>query len=315
MRVLSSRKTNGENILPPLKVSDELEIAGIDKAEKTTAPPPRYSEATLVKVLEENGIGRPSTYAPTISTIIERKYVEKNEEKRLHPLEIGLLVNDILVEHFPQIVDISFTADIEEDFDEIAEGKKKWVPVIRAFYKPFHKNIESKIKTVKKEQYQEKLDRQCPECGGDLIVRFGRFGKFIACANFPNCRYTEKTDAEKKIDEENGGVLCELCGAPMVVKRGKYGMFLGCSNYPNCKNIKKIEKKTGISCPRCGQGELVARRSKKGKTFYGCNRYPQCDFALWNKPTGEKCPKCGSLVVYDMKGKEKCSNKECNYEK
>ena len=315
LNALSSRKTNGENFLPSLKVSDELEVDSISAEEKSTTPPPRYSEATLVKVLEENGIGRPSTYAPTISTIIERKYVDKNEEKRLYPLEIGFLVNDILTEHFPQIVDIGFTANIEEDFDEIAEGKKKWVPMIREFYRPFHKNIESKIKTVKKEDYQEKLDRKCPECGGDLVLKFGRFGKFIACTNYPKCKYTEKTDEEKKIDEENNGVICDICGAKMVVKRGRFGAFLGCSNYPECKNIKKIENKTGITCPKCQKGEIVERKSKKGRTFYGCNAYPNCDFALWNKPTGEKCPQCQGLLVFGMKGKIKCSNKECGYEK
>ncbi|MDR3559770.1 MAG: DNA topoisomerase, partial [Candidatus Pacebacteria bacterium] len=201
LRVFSGKKT-AENLLPPIEKTDELEIAKIDKEEKSTTPPPRYSEASLVKVLEENGIGRPSTYAPTISTIIDRKYVERNDEKRLIPLEIGLLVNDILVEHFPDIVDTGFTAGIEEDFDKIAEGKKDWVPVIAEFYKPFHKNIESKAKTVKKEDYQEKLDRQCPDCGGDLIVKFGRFGKFIACSNYPECRYTEKTAAEKELQEK-----------------------------------------------------------------------------------------------------------------
>jgi len=314
MKVMSSRNTNGENMLPHLSVSDELEIADIKTEEKSTTSPPRYSEASLVKVLEENGIGRPSTYAPTISTIIDRKYVEKNEEKRLFPLEIGLVVNDLLVEHFPQIVDTGFTANIEEDFDKIAEGKEKWVPVISAFYKPFHKNIADKVKTVKKEDFQEKLDKKCPECGGDLIIKFGRFGKFIACSNFPNCKYTEKTGEEKKIEEENSGEICDICGAPMVVKRGKYGVFLGCSNYPECKGIKRIENKTGIKCPKCNEGEIVARKSKRGKTFYGCNSYPKCNFALWNKPTGEKCPDCGSLLVFSMKGKINCSNKECKHE-
>jgi len=314
LKAFSSRKTE-ENLLPPLEPEDELEIAEIDKEEKSTTPPPRYSEASLVKILEENGIGRPSTYAPTISTIIDRKYVEKNEEKRLYPLEIGLLVNDILVEHFPQIVDTGFTANIEEDFDAIAEGKKEWVPVIAAFYKPFHKNIESKVKTVKKEDFQEKLDRKCPKCGGGLIVKFGRFGKFIACENYPTCKHTEKTEDEKKIDEQNSGEICDICGAPMVVKRGKFGAFLGCSNYPECKGIKKIEKKTGLPCPKCGKGEIVERKSKRGRIFYGCSSYPDCDFALWNKPTGEKCSKCGSLMVHAAKGKAKCSNKECGFEK
>lgn len=230
-------------------------------------------------------------------------------------MEIGNVVNEALVLHFPQIVDIKFTATIEEEFDEIAEGKKAWIPVIRDFYEPFHKNLKEKTKEVKKESFQEKLDRSCPECGGELIMKHGRFGKFIACSNYPNCRYTEKTDSEKKMDEEFKEEVCEKCGSKMVVKRGKFGTFLGCSNYPECKNIRKIENKTGIKCPKCGQGDIVERKSKRGRLFYGCNTYPKCDFALWNKPTGEECPKCKSLLVFAAKGKMKCSNKECGFEK
>ncbi len=277
-------KTNGENILPKMKMGDKLDLIKVSSEEKSTTSPPRYSEATLIKVLEENGIGRPSTYAPTIATIIERKYVDKNEERRLYPLEIGTIVNDLLVSHFPEVVDIKFTATVEEDFDEIAEGKNQWVPVIRKFYEPFHQRLEAKTKEVKKEDVLEKLDRPCPECGGDLIVKFGRFGKFIACANFPNCRYTEKTEEEKKLDEENSGVICDQCGAPMVVKRGKYGAFLGCSRYPECKGIKKIENEIGMKCPKCGEGEVIIKKSKRGKIFYGCNQYPKCDFVSWTKP-------------------------------
>lgn len=315
LKAYSGKKLAEENILPSLKVKEKLEIAEIEIQEKSTAAPPRYTEASLVKIMEEFGIGRPSTYAPTISTIIERKYIDKNDEKRLFPLEIGLVVNDLLVEHFPKIVDTSFTANLEEDFDKIAEGKKKWVPIIEKFYKPFHKNLESKNKEVKKESFQEKLDRNCPECGGDLVIKFGRFGKFIACSNFPTCRYTEKTSEEKKLDEENAGEICDVCGAKMVVKRGRFGTFLGCSNYPECKGIKKIENKTGIKCPKCDLGEIVERKSKKGRSFFGCNNYPKCDFALWQKPTGKKCPRCDSLMTFVAKGKEKCSNKECGYEK
>jgi DNA topoisomerase-1 len=303
-----------ENLLPEMKEKDSLDLLQVLSEQKFTQPPARYSEATLVKVLEEYGIGRPSTYAPTISTIIERKYVSKDENKRLFPEEIGLLVSDLLVEHFGSIVDYKFTAKMEENLDEIAEGKKEWVPIIRDFYEPFHKNLLSKTKTIKKEDFQEKLEKSCPECGGDLIVKFGRFGKFIACSNYPNCRYTEKTESEKKEDSENSGETCELCGAPMVVKRGKFGTFLGCSKYPECKNIKKIEKKTGIQCPKCGKGEIVERKSKRGRLFFGCNAYPNCDFAMWNKPTGNKCPKCDSLMAFAAKGKEKCSNKECGFE-
>ena len=304
-------KTTSENLLPKIKVGEKLDLVEASAAQKETSAPPRYNEATLVKVMEENGIGRPSTYAPTISTILERKYVDKNEEKRLYPLEIGTLVNDLLVAHFPEIVDIKFTATIELDFDKIADGKRKWVPVIAEFYKPFHKNLKDKTKEVKKEDFQEKLDRQCPVCGGDLIMKFGRFGKFIACSNYPECKHTEKTDEEKKVDEEHKGEICDVCGAPMAVKRGRFGTFLGCSNYPECKGIKKIENKTGVHCPQCDKGEIVERKSKKGRAFFGCNNYPNCKFALWSKPTGEKCPQCGSLLVFAPKGATRCSSKEC----
>jgi DNA topoisomerase I len=312
LKVYGEKVPVTENILPPLKEKELLSLIEIKALQKFTTPPPRYSEAALVKVLEENGIGRPSTYAPTLSTIIDRKYVEKNEERKLYPLEIGILVNDLLVEHFPQIVDMHFTVQMEEDLDQIAEGKKKWVPVIKKFYEPFHKNLEEKSKEIKKENILEKLSRNCPECGGDLLVRFGRYGKFIACNNYPNCKYTEKTEEEKKVEEENSGEKCEKCGSPMVVKRGKYGSFLGCSKYPDCKNLKKIQNKIGIKCPKCKEGDILERRSKRGKTFYGCSRYPDCDFSLWNKPTGEICKTCSSLMIYDMKNGTKCSNKECS---
>jgi len=304
-----------ENMLPKLKKDDILNLVNAISEQKSTTPPPRYNEASLVKVLEENGIGRPSTYAPIISTIMERKYVDRNEEKRLFPLKIGTVVNDLLVANFPEIVDIKFTATIEEDFDRIAEGRINWIPVIREFYEPFHQQLEAKEKEVKKEDIHEKLDKKCPDCGGDLIVRFGRFGKFIACSNFPNCKFTEKTAEEKKIDEENSGEVCNKCGAPMIVKRGRFGAFLGCSKYPECKNIKGIENKLGIKCPKCGKGDVVERRSKKGRSFFGCSRYPECDFVMWNKPTGKICEKCGALMTFGAKGKQKCSSKECGFEK
>lgn len=311
LKVYGDKLPVTENLLPELTEKEILDLVAVNAEQKFSSAPPRYSEAALVKAMEEHGIGRPSTYAPTLATIMERAYVDKNEAKRLFPLEIGFLVNDLLVEHFPQIVDIEFTAKMEREFDEIAENKIEWVPMIRAFYEPFHKNLASKQDSVKKEDYLEKLEKPCPKCGGDLIVKFGRFGKFIACANFPNCKYTEKTADEKKVDAENSGVICDKCGAPMVVKRGKFGAFLGCSKYPDCKGIKRIEKSTGIKCPKCGKGEISERKSKRGKLFYGCTAYPNCDFALWSKPTGEKCPKCSSLLVFAAKGETRCSNKEC----
>lgn len=315
LKIYGDKIPVSENLLPEIKEGEKLALAEIKSEQKFTLPPARFSEATLVKAMEENGIGRPSTYAPTISTIIERKYVEKDENRKLFPLEIGLLVSDLLVEHFSEIVDYQFTANMENDLDAIAEGKKQWIPVIKNFYVPFHKNLASKTKEVKKETYQEKLDRSCPECGGDLIVKFGRFGKFIACSNYPNCKHTEKTEAEKKIDDEHKGEICEKCGAEMLVKRGKFGAFLGCSKYPECKNIKKIENKMGLACPKCQKGEIVERKSKRGRFFYGCNSYPDCNFALWNKPNGEKCPTCQSLLVFAAKNKIRCSDKECKFEK
>lgn len=315
LKVYGAKMPVAENLLPDLKEREELDFEKIIPEQKFTAPPPRYTEASLVKVLEENGIGRPSTYAPTISTIIDRKYVEKNEEKRLQPMEIGLLVNDLLVEHFPEIVDMTFTAQMEENLDEVAEGKKQWVPVVKEFYEPFHAHLESKSKEIKKENILQKLDRQCPDCGGDLVVKFGRFGKFIACMNYPNCKYTEKTEDEKKFEAENSGEVCEKCGAPMVVKRGRFGAFLGCSKYPDCKNIKSIANKTGAKCPKCKAGDILERKSKKGRLFYGCSKYPECDFSLWNRPTGENCPRCGNLMTFQIKGKQKCANKECGFEK
>jgi len=319
LKIYGDKMPVTENILPEVKEQDLIDLMKINSEQKFTAPPARYSEATLIKALEEEGIGRPSTYAPTISTIIERKYVDKDENKKLFPQDIGLLVSDLLVEHFKKIIDYKFTAQMEKDLDDIAEGKKEWVPVIKNFYEPFHKNLQEKTKEVTKESLQEKLGRSCPDCGGDLIVKFGRFGKFIACSNYPNCRYTEKTEdekaQEKEIKKEIGQEKCELCGAPMVIKKGRYGMFLGCSGYPDCKNIKKIENKTGVKCPKCQKGEIVEKKTKRGRIFYGCNTYPNCDFALWSKPTQEKCPECQSLLVFGAKNKLKCSNKECSFEK
>ncbi len=300
-----------EGLLPDLAKGDKPKVIKTIPKQHFTQPPPRFSDATLIKTLEEYGIGRPSTYAPTISTIQERDYVNKID-KKFHPTEIGFIVNDILVEHFPLVVDFQFTAKMEEELDEIAEGTKQWVPVIREFYGPFHENLVSKEKSV--EKHVELLDEKCPLSGHPLQIKFGRFGKFIACSNYPECKYTRPMPEEQKIIDENTGVICDKCGKPMVVKFGRFGSFLGCSGYPECKNIKKIQKGTGVVCPKCGEGELVERRSKRG-IFYSCSRYPQCKFLMNGKPTGEKCPKSGDLLMLDRNGNLKCSNKECDYER
>ncbi|MFO0702694.1 MAG: DNA topoisomerase, partial [Candidatus Andersenbacteria bacterium] len=307
-----------ETKLPVLAEGDKLEKEKVSGVQHFTQPPPRFSDASIVKAMEELGIGRPSTYAPTISTIQERGYVEKIE-KKFQPTEIGTLVNDVLVKHFPQIVDLTFTSTMEEDLDKVATGEREWVPVISEFYGPFHKNLEAKQAEVTKESLvEQKTDETCEKCGKPMIVKFGRFGKFLACTGYPDCKTTrplkEEREAQEKMAAEYANEKCPECGSPMQVKRGRFGVFLGCTKYPECKGIKRIDKKTGATCPECSKGEIVERRSKAGRTFYSCNRYPECKYAMWNKPTGKKCPTCQSLLVFAAKGKIKCSSKTCDYE-
>lgn len=300
-----------EHSLPQVKVNEAVKNQSIIPKQHFTEPPPRYTEASLVKALEEKGIGRPSTYAPTISTIIDRGYIEK-EEKKLKPNEVGFLVNDLLVEHFPEVVDFDFTAKMEGDLDQVAEGEHPWQPILKQFYQPFHEHLMQKQEEVKK--HEEATSEVCEKCGKPMIIKFGRFGKFLACSGFPDCRNTKQLDQAGNIEpEQTTDEKCDLCGAPMQMKRGRFGTFLGCTKYPDCKGIKKIDKLTGIKCPKCSEGELAERRSKRGKNFYSCNTYPKCDFAMWNKPTGEKCPRCESLLGYGTKGTVVCSNKECGY--
>ncbi len=302
--------------LPKLAKGDTAKLESIDAFQHFTQPPARYSEAGLVKALEERGIGRPSTYAPTIATIIDRKYVEKPEDKRLHPTQIGTLVNDLLVKHFPKIVDYDFTAEMELDLDKVAEGEKKWQPVIKSFYVPFKKEIEIKNKELdKKEITEEKTDEICDKCGKPMVIKIGRFGKFLACTGYPDCKNTKQLNKDNSVQEpETTDEICDKCGKPMVVKHGRFGTFLGCSGYPDCKNIKSKEILTGVKCPKCGEGDIIQKRSKRGKIFFSCNRYPKCEFALWQKPTGEKCPDCQSLLTYAAKDMIVCSNK-CGFKK
>jgi len=304
-----------ETTFPKLEEKEELKLLKVIADQHFTQPPARYNEAGLVKAMEEFGIGRPSTYAPIISTIQDRGYVKK-EEKRFAPEEIGFIVNDFLVEHFPKIVDIKFTAKMEEDLDKVAEGEQDWRKLMKEFYTPFIENLDIKEKEIDKEVVtEEKTDEKCPVCGSPMIIKLGRFGKFIACTNYPTCKTTKPMGDEKKLVEEFSNEICDKCGKPMVVKRGRFGAFLGCSGYPECKNIKSMAKPTGAKCPECGKGDIVEKKSKAGRNFYACNNYPDCKFALWQKPTGEKCPKCDSLMVFAAKDKQICSNKECKYEK
>lgn len=301
-----------ENMLPLLVEKEKVALHEMKPNQHFTEPPARFTEATLVKALEEKGIGRPSTYAPTISTVIERKYIEK-EERKLKPTEIGFTVNDLLVKHFPNVVSYEFTATMEADLDEIAEGKKEWQPLIANFYKPFKENLMLKEKEISKQDFiQETTDEKCDKCGEPMTIKMGRYGKFMACTGFPKCRNIKSLDKNeneaqaKAMDEK-----CPECGKPLQVRRGRFGQFIGCSNYPECKYIKKEKKGTGVKCPNCGKGELVAKRGKWGKTFYACDQYPDCKTAYFSKPTGEKCEKCGSLIITGANETTVCSNKEC----
>ena len=276
--------------LPELSVEDILKLLKLEPKQSFTEPPPRYTDASIIKALEEFGIGRPSTYAPTIATIIARGYVEK-KEKKFFPTEIAFIVNKILTEHFPQIVDIEFTAKMEENLDEIAEGNKEWQPVIKEFYDPFKKNLKEKKGAV--EKYVEPTDKKCPLCGKPLVIKFGRMGKFLTCSDYPNCKHSQPTEEEKKKEDElaetTKGELCPICGKAMLVKKGRFGYFLGCSDYPACKGISKIWNKTGFKCPNCKTGDIAEKKSRgRGKSFYACTRYPDCNFIMNKKPESEE---------------------------
>lgn len=230
-----------ETILPQVTVDEKLDLKEIKGEQHFTKPPARYNEASLIKKLEKEGIGRPSTYAPIISTIVTRNYVNKDKSRYFHPTEIGVMVNDLLVAHFPEIVDIGFTSKMEENLDDIAEGKSEWVPVIKDFYQPFEKKLKEKYEEVSKEEvtHQEKTGQICEKCGGEMIVRMGRYGKFVACSNFPKCKNILKSTKEEK-EPEKTGQICEKCGGEMVIRNGRFGKFLACSNYPKCKNTMKL---------------------------------------------------------------------------
>ena len=263
-----------ETTLPDLEKNDTLSLMKLDSLQHFTEPPARYNEASLIKTLEKYGVGRPSTYAPTLATIQDRHYVEKNEQKRFIPTEMGTIVNNVLVKNFPEIVDIDFTAKMEKELDEVADGKDTWEKTIRDFYNPFSKNLAEKYKAVENKNFDEKTDKICPKCSSPMIEKLGRFGRFYACSKFPECKYTES-------------IAKDANGAPQST------------------DIK-------IKCPKCKTGDIVIRKTKKGKIFYGCNGYPKCDFAAWDKPIDEMCQNCNSILT-EKGSKIKCSNKDCDY--
>lgn len=313
--------------LPPLQEGDDLPVDKIFGEQHFTQPPPRYSEASLVKALEEYGIGRPSTYASIISTLKEREYVTL-EQKRFLPTDTGEVVNKFLTEHFGQYVDYNFTARLENQLDDIAGGKREWKPVMQQFWKGFDKEVKAKEDIPRAELTAENLDEICPKCGAhQLQIKFGKRGRFIACSGYPDCDYTRNVnetaeEAAKAAEEPTivEGRSCPKCDGQLVYKRGRYGKFIGCANYPKCKYIEPLEKPkdTGIECPKCHKGSLIERKSRYGKLFYSCNTYPDCDYAVWNPPINEPCPQCGwpilTIKTTKRRGTEKvCPQKECCY--
>lgn len=316
--------TDDEKVLPVMKVGDVVDLLGIDGNQHFTEPPPRYSEASLVKALEEYGIGRPSTYAAIIDTLLAREYVVL-ESKRFKPTDVGRVVNKFLVNYFTQYVDYEFTAHLEDELDEVARGEEKFLALMRAFWQPFKKIVDNVASSVKREDVtQEALEEKCPKCSKPLISRLGKKGKFIGCSGYPECDYTANFDKEKNVvaPEILADRFCPKCNLPLQIKVGRYGKFVGCSGYPACKHIEPLEKPrdTGVVCPLCNEGTMLQRKSRYGKYFYSCSRYPQCKYAVWNEPLNEKCPKCGwpilTLKETKRRGKEKvCPQKECGFNK
>jgi len=354
--------------LPAVTEGEKLRFRALKPEQHFTEPPPRYNEATLVKKLESDGVGRPSTYASILSTIQEREYVKK-EAGRFTPTELGMVVTDLLLESFDDIFDVKYTARMEEELDEIEEGKVDWRAAMAEFYEKFDhdlKHAEEHMTDIKR--MEKPTDLICEKCGKPLVIKWGKHGSFIACTGYPDCTYTreltvdlpdvDKVDLTEQGDEE----YCENCGRPMVLKKGRFGTFLACTGYPDCKTTKQIggtqkkadqpldekcpqcgnnmvlktgrfgeftacsnyptckfvkQKTIGVKCPECSEGEVVERRSKKGKTFYGCNRYPECNFVAWGKPIAEKCPDCGSPYMVEKFLKAgpvwQCPNPECKH--
>jgi DNA topoisomerase-1 len=306
---------NGEKKLPSLSEGEILELLGLMPKQHFTQPPYRFSEATLIKELEEKGIGRPSTYATILSTIKEKGYVQL-EKAKFSPTELGFVVNDLLVVNFPDIFDIEFTAQMEENLDKIEEGQRDWIDTLKEFYSPFQKDLEM-AKVSMRDVKREKIptDATCERCGSKMVKRWGKRGYFLACSSYPKCRYTREVEGNEENQLETEA-RCEKCGNPMVIKNGKFGRFLACSNYPTCKFTRSLD--TGVRCPQEGcDGILVERRTRKGRTFYSCTNYPRCTYALWDKPIPEKCPQCGFSFLVEKQGKggvtKRCPQKECGY--
>jgi DNA topoisomerase-1 len=312
-----------ESMLPVLVAGQKLDLLDIEPHQHFTQPPPRFTEASLVKTLEEYGIGRPSTYASIISVLQAREYV-RLEKKRFIPADVGMVVSDLLVNHFSRYVDYGFTSHLEDQLDAISRGEAEWKPAVLQWWKPFIELIHAKDKEVQKADVTtEKTEEICPDCGKELVIKLGKYGRFFACSGFPDCRYVRPLPGENGETAEAAQVTdetCETCGAPLLLRQGKYGQFYGCSKYPACKFIRPLNKpvEVGVKCPDCSAGDVLEKKSRRGKIFYSCSRYPTCSFASWDKPIDEHCPKCESRFLVENTTKRwgrriKCPNKSCKY--
>lgn len=312
-----------EKILPPLEQGEVVQLTAIRTGQHFTEPPPRFSEASLVKALEEHGIGRPSTYASIITTLQDRGYTEL-DKKRFMPTDVGRVVNKFLTEYFTKYVDYDFTARLEDELDAVSRGEKEWVPLLEQFWSPFKERIDHTEQNVKRSDVtHEALDEKCPKCNEPLSIRLGRHGRFIGCNNYPECDYTRDLNAdgnEKDEPEVVEGRQCPKCDSNLIIRRGRYGKFIGCSNYPDCRFIEPLEKPedTGVTCPKCNKDTLLKRKSRRGKIFFSCSGYPKCDYATWNEPVDGPCPRCGwpilTIKTTKKRGTEKvCPQKECSF--
>ncbi len=317
---------DSERQLPALEEGETLRLHGLTPEQHFTQPPPRFSQATLIKELEVKGIGRPSTYASIMGTILAKEYVLEDKSRRLRPTELGFLVTDLLVDAFPDILNVEFTAGMEDMLDRIGEGQEPWVAAMRRFYEPFSRDLEhagERMRDIKREGQPTQIP--CGNCGTNLSIKWGRSGEFLACPNYPECTYTRnfERDADGNIKIVEAEVIdekCDACGSPMQVRFGRFGKFVGCSAYPECKNVRPLVKPvpTGVTCPDCREGEILEKRSRGGRTFFSCNRYPKCRFATWERPIPEPCPECQAPFVVEKTTKKagtvrRCLSEGCKY--
>jgi DNA topoisomerase-1 len=320
-----------EKQLPPLNEGDILRLLQITPNQHFTQPPPRFTQATLIKELEEKSIGRPSTYASIMDTILGKEYVQEDEQRRLRPTQLGMLITDLLVGSFPDILNVEFTAGMEGVLDQIEDGQEDWQKAIARFYQPFSADLERAEKEMPDIKGSgEPTGLACDVCGdGEMMIKWGRNGEFLACSKYPECKSTRnfvRDDQGKIIALEKEQILtdetCEKCGKPMQVRFGRYGKFLGCSGYPECTNIRKMGKPAtslGVTCPDCNEGDIQQKWSRRGKMFYSCSRYPKCTFALWDRPIAEPCPRCQAPFIVEKTTKRagttrRCIREECDYQ-